>query len=312
MDYATNTQLSLISHHLGIALNAALSSRERDRALYRLIELYQAHREAFLGHWERIAAAEDLKGLVASAKEKGIEERIFDNVLSRVETLDRSLEQVMSHSLGQATEWAARASRNPVARVLMIIAGPTFNCGSGVVVEALAREHQKARGSIAVSVAYEKPVLPEDLSLDDTAIVDTIIFSSDQSADSALKIPVFSAGMPFGLPRYKDMKLIELIEFVEVYHHRLRFLIDEYRPDIIHTNHLFLLNPLVQLIAPWIPVIATTHGTEQKMLDEDSGMAPLVVPGRRTPITGQLLGLNKVWLDGLSGPRDPSQVSRGR
>jgi len=33
---------------------------------------------------------------------------------------------------------------------------------------------------------------------------------------------------------------------------------------------------------------------------------------RRTPITGQLLGLNKVWLDGLSGPRDPSQVSRGR
>jgi len=34
--------------------------------------------------------------------------------------------------------------------------------------------------------------------------------------------------------------------------------------------------------------------------------------GRRTPITGQLLGLNKVWLDGLSGPRDPSQVSRGR
>ncbi|MCK5611501.1 HAD-IA family hydrolase, partial [Candidatus Pacearchaeota archaeon] len=180
-----------------------------------------------------------------------------------------------------AKEWSLRASGNSIPRVLMMIAGPTKNSGSGVVVEALAREHQKAGGSIAISVSNRKPVLPADVGLDDTAIIDTIIFNDKENADSRLMIPVYSAGMPFNSLRYKDMELIELIEFLEVYYWKVKSLVNEYQPDIIHTNHLFLLNPLVQLIAPWIPVVVTTHGTVQKMLDEDKRMISLVGPAIR-------------------------------
>ncbi|MFA5336829.1 MAG: GNAT family N-acetyltransferase, partial [Candidatus Omnitrophota bacterium] len=263
---------------LRTTINSALTSRVRDSALYKLISLYQINREAFLRFWEKIGSTESLKNLIVSAEKTGISERIFNNVLSRIESFNSSVEEVMSRSLDKAREWATRVSRNPIPRILMMIAGPTMNCGSGVVVEALAREHQGVGGSIAISVAYIRSILHSDMGLNENALIDTIVFNNKDSADSNLSIPVFSAGMPFNPLRYADMKLIELVEFLEVYYQRLQFLIEEYQPDIIHTNHLFLLNPLVQLIAPWIPVVATTHGTEQKMLSEDNRMISLVAP----------------------------------
>ncbi|MBF0252642.1 MAG: HAD-IA family hydrolase [Candidatus Omnitrophica bacterium] len=251
-------------------LDVNLTEKERNASLYELIFMYlnlktDASKEEFL----------------KQIKEENIRGRIVNNVLGQIQSFTETVENVMSKSISQAKEWAARVQQNPIPRVLMLIAGPTVGCGSGVVVEALAAEHQRKGGSLAISLANGKPITHKDLKLDDTALVNTIIFGKSDTADSELVIPVYSKGMALNLPRYKDMKKRDLIEFLEVYYKRLKMLIDEYQPDIIHTNHLFLLNPLVQLIAPWIPAISTTHGNEQKMLREDGSMIGLVAPAAK-------------------------------
>ncbi|MDD4203255.1 MAG: glycosyltransferase, partial [Candidatus Omnitrophica bacterium] len=266
-DLNTNVEVQSL---LNIVLDAKLKRKERDAALYQLILLYQ-----------NLETDEQKDKFTAVIKDKYISDRIVNNVLGRVQNFRVSVEDVMSESLTKAQEWALRASGNPLPRVLMAISGPTMNCGSGVVVESLASEHQQRGGSLAVSLAFRKPLLPKDLKLDETALVDTIIFGKSDDADTNMSIPVYSSGMPFNSLRYKDMTPIEMIEFLEIYYERLKILIEEYEPDVIHVNHLFLLTPLVQLIAPWIPVVATTHGTEQKMLEEDGTMLPLVAPAVR-------------------------------
>lgn len=252
---------------LNSVLNSKLDGVKRNSALYKLILLYQT-----------MQTDKEKTEFLKLIKDKNISDRISNNVLGRIQNFNESVKTVMLQSSSKAKDWALHASQNPIPRVMMAIAGPTMNCGSGVVVESLAAEHQRRGGSLALSLAYWKPILPKDLKLDETALIDTIIFGKSNEADSKMLIPVFSAGMPFNELRYKDMKSIELVEFLEVYYQRLQIFIEEYKPDVIHTNHLFLLNPLVQLIAPWIPVVSTTHGTEQKMLQEDDFMLSLVQP----------------------------------
>ncbi len=252
---------------LNIATDPKLKGKERDAAVYELILRYQ-----------ELGTEEEKASFLLKITDRNISTRILNNVLGQIQNFRQAVDNVLLRASEKAQEWALRAAQTPIPRVLMMIAGPTMNCGSGVVVESLALEHQRRGGSLALSLAYRKPLLPKDLKLEETALVDTIIFSESDTADTKLTIPVFSSGMPFNPIRYKDMSKRDLVEFLEIYYHRLKIFIEEYQPDVIHTNHLFLLNPLVQLIAPWIPIVSTTHGTEQKMLQEAPEMLSLVRP----------------------------------
>ena len=271
---AVGTFQRAIAGFLASAMDVKLTRGKRDTALYQLIALYQTESQQFLAIWNGLTEA-------TAADKNGTAERIFNNVLGRVESLNRSVEELMSRSLDQARAWSAAAGRHPIPRVLMLLAVPPRQTGSGIVVQALAREHQKVDGSVALSFADGKPVTASAIDLEDTALIDTIVFGDDEHADTRLLIPTYSADMPFEHSRYMSMSTLERVEFLELYLARLKVLIHEYQPDVIHTNHLYLLNALVQLVAPWIPVVSTTHGTELKMLDEDGGTLHLVAPAAR-------------------------------
>lgn len=182
--------------------------------------------------------------------------------------------------------WRQRISKQGAEgrlRLLMVIAVPPEITGSGMVVKNLIREHVAAGNDVFLLCAGYKPLNGKIFDLPDSK-VDTVIFRDTKttlteiSPDVNFPIPTFSEGMPFPHIRYLNMTRIQLIVFLEVFYDHLERIIHRVQPDIIHTHHLFLLNPLVQMIAPWIPLVSQAHGTEQKMLQDDDGLLPLVAP----------------------------------
>jgi glycosyltransferase involved in cell wall biosynthesis len=186
--------------------------------------------------------------------------------------------------------WLSRAgasvSRGRI-RVLMVLAVPPAMTGSGMVAKHLVKQLTAAGHEVFLSAAGYVRVRGTEVGLPDSH-VDTLVFQHPDTdvtgtdVDLRFPIPTFSRGMPFPHIRYTDLSTRELIEFLHVYRARLERLIGKFQPDLIHTHHLFLLNPLVKAIAPWIPVVCQTHGTEQKMLREDASWLPLVAPAARS------------------------------
>ncbi len=73
----------------------------------------------------------------------------------------------------------------------------------------------------------------------------------------------------------------QIAEYREVFSRRLAKAIREFKPDVIHSHHLFLLNSLIKEIAPQIPLVCTSHGTEEKMLAGNPALLSLAAPGAK-------------------------------
>jgi len=63
---------------------------------------------------------------------------------------------------------------------------------------------------------------------------------------------------------FKDLKGMRLTSYKSAFTHVLENAVNQFKPDIIHTNHLFLLSALVKKLFPAMPVVATCHGTDMR------------------------------------------------
>ena len=68
--------------------------------------------------------------------------------------------------------------------------------------------------------------------------------------------------MPYKSSLFKELKGKRLTCYMSEFTRVLRAANKDFDPDIIHTNHLFLLSSLVRKLFPNIPVVATCHGTD--------------------------------------------------
>ena len=280
-----------ISHLLASVLNNSLAERARKAALYSLIALFNNDEERFNKAWSVLESDLKSKTIIERARAAGVEERIKNNVLKKSRAFDASVNKIMTTSENRIVAWSRAAQQGVDSgnlRVLNLIAVPPERTGSGMVVKNLMREHGKRGREYYLQCADYRPVSSKDLGLPDNEAIDTIIFSDTTdpaqagTATITFPIPTFSKGMPFTHTRYKDMNDLQLIEFLETYYEHLEAVIRKFKPDVIHTNHIFFLNTLSKLAAPWIPIVSTTHGTEEKMLTEDGRLIPLVAPAARS------------------------------
>jgi glycosyltransferase involved in cell wall biosynthesis len=169
-------------------------------------------------------------------------------------------------------------------KVLILLIVPVEIMGSGVVVRHLIKCLRKKGHNVMLLTSHFMKKSNLELGLPEDIPVDMIIHDSGENSeiqDVSFPVPVFSAGLYFPSVRYKDMTKTQLDEFREVYSARITKAIHEFKPDVIHTNHLFLVNSLFDQGAPHIPIVCTCHGTEIKMLKEDGALLPLAVSAQK-------------------------------
>jgi len=143
-------------------------------------------------------------------------------------------------------------------RILHVIGQRPEMTGSGIYLEAMIRESMKHGFStyrVAGVPAGNIPSLKDRPQTEGACV----FFESE-----SLNFPVtgMSDVMPYKSSLFKDLKGGRLTSYKSAFTHVLEDAVNQFNPDIIHTNHLFLLSALVKKLFPTIPIVATCHGTE--------------------------------------------------
>ena len=144
--------------------------------------------------------------------------------------------------------------------------------GSGIYLEALIRESHK-RGFLNYRVAgvpLDRIDSSKNLSPRNSSYV---LF---ESAPLSFPVPGMSDVMPYNSSLFRDLKGDRLTAYKAAFTQVLQTAANRFDPDIIHTNHLFILSALVRKLFPKVPVVATCHGTDLRQYNNCPHLRPFV------------------------------------
>ncbi len=143
-------------------------------------------------------------------------------------------------------------------RLLHVLGQRPEMTGSGIYLRALIDASEK-KGLICHYVAgvpASDPILTDDPRASNATYV---LFESDP-----LDFPVvgMSDVMPYPSTRFSDLKGRRLTAFKAEFLRAVSRAVNRFKPDVIHTNHLFLLSALIRKGFPDLPMVTTCHGTD--------------------------------------------------
>jgi glycosyltransferase involved in cell wall biosynthesis len=167
-------------------------------------------------------------------------------------------------------------------RILHILAQKPGNTGSGVFLNTLINE--------AVKKDYEQAVIAgissQDSSYDFREDINffPVIFETEH-----LPFPVvgMSNEMPYESTKYSELTDEMMRQWNSEFNDAILQAVQEFKPDIILSHHLWLLTSIVVELVPKIPVYAFCHSTGLRQMD--------MVPGFRDFIVNRIKNVKKVF-----------------
>jgi glycosyltransferase involved in cell wall biosynthesis len=161
-------------------------------------------------------------------------------------------------------------------RILHILSQRPSLTGSGITLEALVR-HAATNGHqqrVVVGVPTDDP-RPRVSGLDEDRI-HPLVFGA---APLDFKLPGMSDVMPYPSSRFSDLKPEELVAYQSAWAEHLRPIISDFRPDVIHSHHLWLLSAQLKDLAPDTPVVTQCHATGIRQMELCPHLADEVLRG---------------------------------
>ena len=160
-------------------------------------------------------------------------------------------------------------------RILQILCQQPGKTGSGVFLQAIASQANKKgyrqRAVIGVPADTPYPPIPP-LEADD---IFPVYFNS---AELPFPVAGMSDIMPYVSTRFSTFSAEMLDQYLKAFERAIRRAASGFRPDVIHTHHLWLVTALARRMFPDIPVVASCHGTEFRQLERAPHLIPHVIP----------------------------------
>ena len=179
-------------------------------------------------------------------------------------------------------EVSKRADRGAPLRVLFVHGQLPGETGSGVYMQQIARESIRQGIDMYLLSAGYKLLDASDINGVPDDRIFTCLFTpaGKKPREGAVKTPIsgMSVGMPYHVLAYRDRTEDELLDFLTVFGNRIAERVVGLQPDVIHVDHLWFLNGLARLAAPWIPLVASAHGTANKLIVDAPRFRELMVP----------------------------------
>jgi glycosyltransferase involved in cell wall biosynthesis len=173
---------------------------------------------------------------------------------------------------GPAGRWPA--ARRP-ANILHLLSQQPGQTGSGVALLALVRLAADAgfrqRAVIGLPATDPAPAIPP---LDPRDVV-AVRF---ERPPVPFPIAGMSDVMPYASTRFSDFTPQMLAGYLEAFSAALATAVAGFEPDIIQSNHLWLLTALARVLFPRTPLCVYSHGTELRQLETAAGLARFVLP----------------------------------
>lgn len=169
-------------------------------------------------------------------------------------------------------------------RILHVLSQRPGRTGSGVTLDAIVRlaaaagwEQSALVGVPAAETAPAIGGLPAD------AVHRVTFAPADGSAppDLPFAVPGMSDVMPYPSSIWSALTADQLDLYRAAWRRRLQEVLAAERPDLIQTNHVWLLSALLKDLAPAVPVVATCHATGLRQMALCPRLADEVIAGCR-------------------------------
>lgn len=183
-----------------------------------------------------------------------------------------------------AEAWKTRVERldlDAPLRVLMLLSQRPGQTGSGVYLQEVVGELQRAGHQIAALAGAYQPIHGREVGGLPDNQTHTLLFSRDEdhpTGDVPFRISGMSIQMPYPTRPFRDLTETQLNTYLRAFYGKIRRLALGFQPDVVHINHLWLLNAITRLAAPWLPIVTTVHGTAYKLLMDAPRFGELVRP----------------------------------
>lgn len=179
----------------------------------------------------------------------------------------------LSHSSGSYRR--ERGIESQVMRILHLLSQKPSDTGSGITTQAIIREASRKGHEnflIAGVAAGECPAVP-------SIPRDSCLYVEFESDSFPFSIVGMSDAMPYRSTRFCDLTADQLISYMARFREMLLEAIEKFHPDIIHSNHLWILTSIAREAAPHIPLLATCHGSDLRQFHLCPGLRKIVLAG---------------------------------
>ncbi len=160
-------------------------------------------------------------------------------------------------------------------RILCAISQLPAKTGSGTYVTALI--HEGSRKGHEMGIVYGMN-LGEAIVISDAAYELPVIFDG---VDFDFPVCGMSDVMPYKSKRFDSMTPEEYQQYKDVWIRRISQAVVEFQPDVILSNHYFILSSIIKTAAPRVRLAILGHGTDLRQLHKNLFFKKEVIDGVR-------------------------------
>ncbi len=149
-------------------------------------------------------------------------------------------------------------------KILHLIAQKPDYTGSGVYLQGIIKEAAKKSYPQALVAGISQDDEMDEFKFPSTMTVYPVYFDTGE-----LPFPVvgMSDTMPYPSTKYKELTPSMYLLWRQAFVKAIKNALNNFKPDLIISHHLWLLSALVKELAPEIPVFCISHGTDLRQLE---------------------------------------------
>lgn len=159
-------------------------------------------------------------------------------------------------------------------KILHILSQTPDFTGSGKYIQAILKcASEKGHDNFLVAGVQSNPKLGEFALNSDIILSEKTMFIRFDGIDLDYPLPGMSDVMPYKSTVFSTLTHAQIKVYEEAFGRVIKDAANEFKPDIIHSHHLWIVSAVTREILPDIPMVTTCHGTclRQFYLCEDIG-----------------------------------------
>ncbi len=143
-------------------------------------------------------------------------------------------------------------------KILHLISQHPESTGSGFYLQNIIKQAEKAGHSNFLIAG----ISGNDLPTLDCISADFCHFIQFEQAPLDFSIPGMSDVMPYTSSRFSELDQGQLTTYSKAFRNSVQQVVNSFKPDIIHSHHLWLATSAARQAAPSIPLITSCHSTD--------------------------------------------------
>ena len=157
-------------------------------------------------------------------------------------------------------------------KILIINHSPLIGSGSGIYTMNIAKALKRAGQDVKIITAANSLEFPKMEGID----IRPIYFENNYEADNVINfnVPCFDQ-YPTSDVVFYDLTKEQIKTYIEEFRKVLEQEIKEFKPDIIHTQHLWIWSSVVPEYG--VPTVVTSHGSDMMGYDIDNSFYPYCI-----------------------------------